>query len=98
MSKMSTREMMDKAAKMAGVLICDWDMLGTPIYRGPFFEKTGRHIWDPLNDDGDAFRLAVQLDMTDLYYSTDDWELCNHDGFAATRRAIVRKAAEMWIG
>ena len=50
-------------------------------------------VGDPLNDDGDAFRLAVKLGNWSLIYSDDDWERCNHDGYAATRRAIVRAAA-----
>jgi len=52
--------------------------------------------WNPLTDDGDAFRLAVKcLPFYTLRYSREDWEKCGEDGYAATRRAIVRAAAEI---
>ena len=69
--------------------------------------------WNPLTDDGDALRLAVQLDI-DFYMGAGDgpeaWagyympgrenkkhacEPVNGDPYAATRRAIVRAAAEI---
>lgn len=54
--------------------------------------------WNPLTDDGDALRLAVKLGILNL----DDALFCG-DGsidfqdepYAATRRAIVRAAAEI---
>lgn len=63
--------------------------------------------FSPLTDDGDALRLAVKLCLT---VSADSDELCvwryqnpdvdvceqiNNDPYAATRRAIVRAAAEI---
>ena len=64
--------------------------------------------WNPLVNDGDAFRLAVKLRIdVDHYYvevqaKQDDidpvYELFsehNDDPYAATRRAIVRAAAEI---
>lgn len=52
--------------------------------------------WNPLTDDGDALRLAVScLPFHILKYSAEDYEYCKQDGFAATRRAIVRAAAEI---
>ena len=60
-------------------------------------EKSGKLLdWNPLENDGDALRLAVQcLPFHILEYTAEDYEYCNQDGFAATRRAIVRKAAEI---
>jgi hypothetical protein len=62
-------------------------------------------IWNPLEDDGDAFRLAVDLK---LLISVSDWSSKATDGLtvesfepatadrrADTRRAIVRAAAEI---
>jgi hypothetical protein len=60
--------------------------------------------WNPLTDDGDALRLAVQLGLDIEIYKTsthvydDRSEKTfeeDHDGdpYAATRRAIVRAAA-----
>ncbi len=63
--------------------------------------------WNPLTDDGDALRLAVKLEMDIFVRPT---LLCtevvapmgkpvqephNNDPYAATRRAIVRAAAEI---
>lgn len=65
-------------------------------------------LWNPLTDDGDALRLAVKLQ---LQIRPNDYdvmvvahlpayitvaEVCDHkDPYAATRRAIVRAAAEI---
>ncbi len=63
--------------------------------------------WNPLRDDGDALRLAVKLKISIEYTKTgvyagsdadnEDWyhEFFNKDPYAATRRAIVRAAAEI---
>jgi hypothetical protein len=62
--------------------------------------------WNPITDDGDALRLAVRLKFDiDIYYgeiaSGEEGErhqtLIGNDAdpYAATRRAIVRAAAEI---
>ena len=61
--------------------------------------------WNPLDDDGDALRLAVkflfEIDMGRgcivIRHSVGFkiLEAFNHDPYAATRRAIVRAAAEI---
>lgn len=52
---------------------------------------TSAYKWDPLRDDGDAFRLAVKyLQFHTLSYTSDDYEACDENGLAATRYAIVR--------
>jgi hypothetical protein len=67
--------------------------------------------WNPLTDDGDALRLAVKLGLilgTYAHYVTVDllspndrietitvWHSQTNDPYAATRRAIVRAAAEI---
>ncbi len=52
--------------------------------------------WNPLTDDGDALRLAVALGLTArMSYNGQDYEAANKDPYAATRRAIVRAAAEI---
>lgn len=66
--------------------------------------------WNPLTDDGDALRLAVKLGIGVLFDLQDEkvtaYEQMPHDGYhvefadeqepaAATRRAIVRAAAEL---
>ena len=67
--------------------------------------------WNPLTDDGDALRLAVKMGLGVEHYvennligvwfqpSSDPgitaYELTNDDPYVATRRAIVRAAAEI---
>jgi hypothetical protein len=59
--------------------------------------------WNPLTDDGDALRLAVKLNMTvkttdygGAAKTSGEWLLvAETDTLAATRRAIVRAAAEI---
>ncbi|WP_116817917.1 hypothetical protein [Pseudomonas syringae] len=106
---MNDRELMELAAKAAGV---DFD--------GHTFVKRDRYssnVWAPLFDDGDAFRLAVQLGMRIYVYPGGDDNVTvvandelkakgaphisephAEDRLAATRRAIVRAAAEMAKG
>lgn len=68
-------------------------------------------IWNPLEDDGDALRLAVKLRLDILFYSHDveveatgiftevlqavSSEKYGDDPYAATRRAIVSVAAKL---
>ena len=99
---MTDRELLEAAAKAAGLLLHD----GTHVW----MEGAGQWArWNPLADDGDALRLAVKLNLsTDVFvdviivvYTTNDIQ-CDHveepvgtDPLAATRRAIVRAAAEI---
>lgn len=94
---MSDRELLEYAAKAAGI---DWDAQmdnGTIVIaaEAPIF-------WNPLTNDGAALRLAVKLNMTlavgiarsDAGEFTE-FDMCDTDPDAATRRAIVRAAAEI---
>jgi hypothetical protein len=97
---MTDRELLELAAKAAG------DIVDGPI----------GSVWNPLNDDGDALRLAVKLHLDiNAYPCTDEVAATQHkhgkycegiinrcferfasdDPYAATRRAIVRAAAEI---
>jgi hypothetical protein len=64
--------------------------------------------WNPLTDDGDALRLAVKLGLTIQHLtaneevvvssysgSSEAYEFYLSDPYAATRRAIVRAAADI---
>ena len=58
--------------------------------------------WNPLTDDGDALRLAVKLGIPIDFQDGEDactWAQqifeIHGDPYAATRRAIVRAAAEI---
>jgi hypothetical protein len=99
----SDRELLELAAKAAGVGIDDWNG-DTPVeyfWDGdPQNPERNYRYWNPLTDDGDALRLAVKLHMFDAGHfkafrleetranpARTDCEI--------TRRAIVRAAAEI---
>lgn len=93
------RELLELAAKAAGV-VGEW----CEIYHGILLTETqsneGCDIWDPLTDDGDALRLAVQLQLsinicksyTTIYGDFPDQDFLVDE---CPRRAIVRAAAEI---
>ncbi len=93
---MKYKELLELAAKAAG-------------YE---YAKNGGYIivdgiprnWNPLTDDGDAFRLAVSM-FRDIHFwyfdnsvsvGNDQRVVCGDDPCAAARRAIVYAAA--WVG
>ncbi len=98
---MTDREMLELAARAAGIVVTD-DMRELWLH-------VGSSAWNPLTDDGDALRLAVKLEILVLAArgfavanSTDSGEggtvvriALKDDPCAATRRAIVRAAAEI---
>lgn len=99
-------ELLKDAAKAAGIELVWHKFSHVPsIFKG----LSSDEVWNPLDDDGDAFRLAVQLDMM-----LDDirrghlagcvvavckghaaYESREPDKYAAMRRAIVRAAAAL---
>lgn len=98
---MNDRELLEMAAKAAGISYdepeCDCG-------------DCWKFFWNPLRDDGDALRLAVKLCLdVNQYRESGDKSAClfasgishrciEHSGddpYAATRRAIVRAAAEI---
>lgn len=111
---MSDREFLELAAKAAG-MEPPFDALGG--LRAWVGSPEGGHWWEPLNDDGDALRLAVKLgieicpDAEDHstqtafmvgncgYNTYEEWgqfrDGRDDDPMRATRRAIVRAAAEI---
>ena len=99
---MNDRELLELAAKAAGIDFYTPEGGDTP-WCGRGFYLRGCAVWNPLEDDGDALRLAVQLfrDIHFWYFENSvsvGNELrvaCGDDPCAATRRAIVRAAAEI---
>ncbi|MDM9556036.1 hypothetical protein QU926_20700 [Pseudomonas asiatica] len=67
---MSIHELLELAAKAAGYEFYDISLYGGVRLYGEGREQTissdGRPVfyWDPITDDGDAFRLAVKLHMS----------------------------------
>lgn len=108
---MSDVELLELAAKAAGLRHIQY----TNDYDGRMglmqCDEHGRHTyaWNPLLDDGDAFRLAVKLSLLVMPYPLDNGVRVTRldqpdtivsygsppNPFAATRRAIVRAAAEV---
>ena len=95
---MTDKELLELAAKAAGYDLA-W-------IKGKLYWKSSLGIWNPLTDDGDAFRLAVKLGLLiDTNYNhgvgvgsasfEEVFEDNSVDPYAATRRAIVRAAAEI---
>ena len=86
---MNDQELLELAAKAAG------------YKHSHFFKHSNAHwgmatpegIWNPLYDDGDALRLAVNLKIElkfPVFYNDPD---C--DRYAVTRQEIVKAAAEI---
>ncbi|CUI42289.1 hypothetical protein [Achromobacter xylosoxidans] len=106
----SDRELLDLAAKAAGI-----DAKPIKGFDGVERLHTGAGsymplVWNPLTDDGDALRLAVQRRIKVRYNEAlgqalawdslgNEYQVnvedCARDECAATRRAIVRAAAEI---
>ena len=99
---MTDRELLEAAARAAGI-VGEWEE--HPNDTGGIYVEGRAFLWNPLTDDGDAFRLAVALRMDIASFthgvrvnSTDGddcHEAYNTDPYAATRRAIVRAAAAL---
>ena len=96
---MTDKELLELAAKAAGITGM-WDN-----FIDVFVPMHGQITWTPLTSDGDALRLAVKLkisvfqgtDTVEAYTNQEDGKLQvkDYDPYAATRRAIVRAAAEI---
>ena len=104
---MTDRELLELAAKAAGIEIITDNNLK---YCNYWIVEDGEVtcFWNPLTSDGDALRLAVklhlhlQIDDTELgevfafcEVPSEISELTGSDPYHATRRAIVRAAAEI---
>ena len=93
---MTDRELLEAAAKAVGIYL-EWD--GPPEMWVPIRYLGKTYVsWNPLEDDGDALRLAVKLQLGMELYGAGATvkgchELAHGDSYAATRRAIVRAAA-----
>lgn len=106
---MTDREILELAAKAAGY---EWRWYFSPA--GQLFQVKQPEswvFWSPLQDDGDALRLAVKLNLHmrplaflhppshEIVVGVSGWdgvtEMADGDPYAATRRAFVRVAAEI---
>jgi hypothetical protein len=96
---MTDGELLELAAKAAGI--------EGRFQFGDMYIESADELWNPLTDDGDALRLAVKLKIDTFHYAMDVVcfadieairEIYDEDPCSATRRAIVRAAAEIEIG
>ena len=105
MTTTSDKERLELAAKAAEIEIIGLvdKMIAQPDHRtGGFIirnDRGGDSCWNPLTDDGDALRLAVKLGILShpllQHYFAVETLMPEKDPYAATRRAIVRAAAEI---
>ncbi len=103
------RELLELAAKAAGLEYHWVKVDGGSLMQASEPGSRSEESWNPLTDDGDALRLAVKLKIDLKLY--DDHVVAWFDGGyigtgkilygddpqAATRRAIVRAAAETGV-
>jgi hypothetical protein len=101
---MNDRELLEAAARAAKLDVEFMAMSGANMMSGPHCG-----LWRPLEDDGDALRLAMALRLDIIHndpQDSDAWVMVRDiycvedvDGesyrAAATRRAIVRAAAAL---
>jgi hypothetical protein len=108
MTQRTDKELLELAARTAGLNVkaiqvdCDDELSGLIVGAKNTREKI---LWNPITDDGDALRLAVKLNaLVDINNGKTACVLLgpetgsvNHgsDPYAATRRAIVRAAADI---
>ena len=103
---MTDRELLEAAARAAGFDRFDFDGRDEYIVDPSYIDADGFPVlWDPLHDDADAFRLAVKLNIrfagewggkcVALVGLREFAEQPGSDPYAATRRAIVRAAAQI---
>lgn len=103
---MNDREFLELAAKAAGIEYSYSHGCGNAL---ELVKPRGFQVyWNPLADDGDALRLAARLRIDMLHtnihspqvhaLAEESVQACEDSGidpYAATRRAIVRAAAEI---
>lgn len=108
---METLELLEMAAKAAGIKHVDYEGVGYDGSSGLcIVGEHGQHLhgWNPLSDDADALRLAVKLGIGIEFYPDHDSVraiILDNSGQATecsaemdvhgTRYAIVRVAAEI---
>jgi hypothetical protein len=61
---MSDRELLELAAKAAQMEVVTWSNCQAGGFLKRVSETESGKFWNPLTDDGDAFRLAVKLDLS----------------------------------
>ena len=100
------KELLELAAKAAGLNLVSEGRIAWENKDDNGWLTGGERAWNPLTDDGDALRLAVQLGITIDMVDQAAWKLINAgstliqeywggDYDPCYRRAVVRAAAEI---
>lgn len=103
---MGDRELLELAAKAAGMALYPGDAWRDTAMGVGLLLSNGRWIWNPLHHDGDAFRLSVNLGLKIEHHNDESVVVWadfigtgfipyKGDAYAATRRAIVISAANI---
>lgn len=103
---MTDRELLELAAKAAGMEIILWDFGFVPHLRYKYDHQS--FAWNPLNNNGDALLLAVECRISIEFDHIGDAVLAgessrekyvdsNYCISTATRRAITRAAAAIQL-
>lgn len=115
---MTNKQLLESAAKAAGYILKSWcpetdeskeffiAQLPVNGHEAEYPEYWSEEYWNPLEDDGDAFRLAAKvgllIDLGPISCSVHKgdvrdlgFEWYNDDRCAATRRAIVCAVAKL---
>jgi hypothetical protein len=106
---MTDRELLELAAKAAGYTgtVNEFPSGYVEMGLSNHFEPDGSNVWAPIHNDGQALRLAVKLGFSlslegriamvhnGIDVSEERAQDHDSDPYAATRRAIVRAAAEI---
>lgn len=103
------KEMLEMAAKAAGFAFAVIQGPHCFVYEKFMGNSRSPKLWNPLDDDGEAMRLAVMLDMSVMVNRVDGFtsvtygysepsvvtEMHSDDPYGATRLSITRAAAEI---
>lgn len=92
---MNDRELLELAALAAGHDDLAWSDKCSGMMRVMASGGFWPGVWNPLTDDGDAMRLAVELNNYEPYKSHGGWRISPGLSVDQARMAIVRAAAEI---
>lgn len=103
---MNDKQLLELAAHAAGYKVSCLPISASPGYSYGFTSLNDSGAWNPSNDDADAFRLMVDLNLNvfcmngkayamDLEADHEQQVEIGNDKYAAMRRAILQCAASI---
>lgn len=85
------KALLTKAAKAVGLEIKYWLDGSTPMVVHKEQNKAEPRSWNPLTNDGDCFRMMVELNLAPTVYGAGSWESAESKA-QITRAAMVAQA------